>query len=57
MENIVENLNKKFNNKYNYLKLLNVLYDRMAHLATITFLYPCTMDEVLAEDKEEVEQL
>lgn len=56
MENIVENLNKKFNNKYNYLKLLNVLYDRMAHLATITFLYPCTMDEVPAEDKEEVEQ-
>ena len=56
MENIVECLNKKFNNKYNYLKLLNVLYDRNARLATITFLYPCTMDEVPIEDKEEVEK-
>lgn len=54
MESILEKLNKNFNNKYSYLKLLNVIYDREAHLATISLLYPCTIDEISIEDKTEV---
>lgn len=56
MENILESLNKKFNNKYNYLKLLNVIFDRSIHLVTITFLYPCTINEMSVEDKKCVEE-
>lgn len=54
MENIVEILNKRFDNKYNYLKLLNVIYDRSAHLTTITFLYPITLSEFPTQSKEEI---
>lgn len=55
MKNVNEILRKKFGNKYDYLKLLNVCYDKVARLVTITFLYPCTMNEMPAEDKQEVE--
>lgn len=55
MEDIVEKINKKFDNKYNYLKLLNVIFDREIALTTITFLYPCTMEEIPVEDKEQIE--
>lgn len=55
MENFIEIINKKFNNKYKYLKLLNVIYDRSVRLVTMTFLYPCTMVEMPIEDKQAVE--
>ncbi len=52
--NTLEKLNKKFNNKYNYLKLLSVVYDMETLLCTITFLYPYQIDEISSEDREEV---
>ncbi len=47
-------LNKKFNNKYDYLKLLSVVYEEETLNCTITFLYPFTLDEITLEDKTEI---
>ncbi|MBQ8908891.1 MAG: ribonuclease H-like domain-containing protein [Clostridia bacterium] len=54
MINTIEKLNEKFNNKYDYLKLLNVVYDKDSLLCTITLLYPYQIEEITIEDKEEI---
>lgn len=54
MIDTLEKLNEKYNNKYNYLKLLNVVYDKDSLECTITLLYPYQTEEISAEDKEEI---
>lgn len=53
MIDIIENLNKKFDNKYKNLKLLNVMYDSFG--CTITFLFPYTIDEIDSQSRNEIE--
>ena len=54
MINTIEKINEKYNNKYNYLKLLNVVYDKDSLSCIITLLYPYQMEEIAMEDKEEI---
>ncbi len=54
MINTLEKLNEKFNNKYNFFKILSVVFDEEALLTTITFLYPYQIDEIPTEDREEI---
>lgn len=54
MIDTIEKLNERYNNKFNYLKLLNVVYDKDLSQCTITLLYPYQIDEISAEDREEV---
>lgn len=54
MIDTIEILNEKFNNKYNYLKILNVAYDMDTLLCVITLLYPYQIEEITAEDKNEI---
>lgn len=56
MVNIVEKINNQFNNKYNYLKLLNVIYDLDQNTCIITFLFPYTIKDISEEDKKEIEK-
>ena len=53
MVDIVELINKKYENKYKFLKLLNVVYD--VNECTITFLYPYTIDEIDKISRKEIE--
>ena len=55
MINILEKLNNKYQNKYDYLKLLNVVYDQEALTCTITLLYPYQQEEIAPEDKEVIQ--
>ena len=48
---LVEDINKRFDNKYNYLKLLSIVYDSSQKMCTITFLYPYKMEEIPDQDK------
>ncbi|MBE7073827.1 MAG: hypothetical protein E7379_01900 [Clostridiales bacterium] len=54
MIDVLQKLNQKFNNKFNYLKLLNVVYDKDSLLCTITLLYPYQMEEISFEDKDDI---
>lgn len=54
MINLIEKINEKYQNKYNYLKLYNVMYDKNLKECTITFLYPYLIDEISAENKNEI---
>ena len=54
MIDTIEKLNQKFNNKYNFLKLLSVSYDMDTMQCVITLLYPYQIDEISQEDKEEI---
>ncbi len=54
MIDLIEKLNYKFNNKYSYLKLLNVEYDKDISQCVITFLYPCTIKEISEESRNEI---
>lgn len=56
MKNLVEIINKHFNNKYNYLKLLDIIYDRENMLCQITFLYPYQIEKIEDEDRSEIEK-
>ena len=56
MESFLEIINKKFDNKYSYLKLLSIVYDINQKLCTITFLYPYKIEEIPQEDKEQLEK-
>ncbi len=51
MIDIIEEINKKFNNKFNYLKVLNIVYDYSQKACTITFLYPYKIIEISDTDK------
>ncbi len=54
MINLIEKINEKYQNKYNYLKLYNVMYDKNLKECTITFLYPYLIDEISVENKNEI---
>ena len=56
MKNLVEIINEHFNNKYNYLKLLDIIYDRENMLCQITFLYPYQIEKIEDEDRSEIEK-
>ena len=55
MKNLVEVINEHFDNKYTFLKLLDIIYDREIMLCQITFLYPFYMDKIEDESKVEIE--
>ena len=55
MLDLVERLNREFNNKYDYLKFLNVSYERSNSLCVVTFLYPCDMEEIPKEERSVIE--
>ncbi len=52
--NTLEKLNEKYNGKYNFLKLLSVVYDEELLLCTITFLYPYQIEDLPDGTREEV---
>ena len=52
--NTIEKLNERYQNKYDYLKLLNVVYDKETSICTMTFLYPYQIDGINQSDKEEI---
>ena len=52
--NTLEKLNVKFNGKYNYLKLLSVVYEEETKLCTITFLYPYQIEDLPNEIRTDV---
>ena len=54
MINLIEKINEKYQNKYNYLKLYNVMYDKNLKECTITFLYPYLIDEISVENKNKI---
>ena len=54
MKDFIEELNLKYGNKYNFLKLLSVVYDEKASICTITFLYPENIQTIPIENKEEI---
>lgn len=54
MTNTPELLNKKFENKYDYLKLLSVVYNPDISLCTITLLYPFDVNEIPPDEKMEI---
>ncbi len=57
MIDIVEKLNSKFDDKFNYLKLLNsIVLNENNKCCTITFLYPITIEEISKEDKALITQ-
>lgn len=55
MEILEQEINRKFNNKYSYLKLLEVEYDKTNKSCLITFLFPFTHDEPNIDEKKELE--
>lgn len=56
MLDLVERLNREYDNKYNYLKFLNVSYERYNSLCVVTFLYPCDIDSISSEDHKVIEE-
>lgn len=56
MIDLTENINKHFNDKFNYLKLLSIVYDYNKKMCTITFLYPYKIEEMLEQDKAEIDE-
>ena len=54
MVNIKELLQRKFEKKFDFLKLLSVVYDIDIKTCTITFLYPLTINEISDDDKHEI---
>lgn len=56
MEKLLDKLNKKFDNKYNFLKIYEVTYDKRTLECVVTFLYPHEISEILAEDRKEIEK-
>lgn len=55
MDILTENLKKIYGDKYDYLKLYDVIYDETNGQCIVTFLYPMTMKEVDDNAREEIE--
>ena len=45
---------KKFGNKYDFLKLLEIVYDKQKHTCTISFLYPETETALTKDIKQQI---
>lgn len=54
MDAITKELNKYFSNKYDFLKLLEVVYDKRNFCCTLTFLYPETKSEIDEQSRSEI---
>lgn len=54
MEQLTYAINKKFDNKYPYLKLYELVYDKGLKICSVTFLFPYNMDEPSKEEREEL---
>lgn len=54
METLTKELNKHFSNKYDFLKLLEVVYDKSNFCCTLTFLYPETHNEIDQQSRNEI---
>lgn len=54
MEQITYAINKKFQNKYSYLKLYEIVYDKGLKICSVTFLFPYDIEEPSKEDREEI---
>ncbi len=52
MVDTLEKLNEKYDKKFNFLKILSVVFDEEALQTTITFLYPYKIEEISKEDRE-----
>ena len=56
MNEILQKLNKVFNDKYNFLKIYEVIYDKNSNLCTFTFLFPLSQNDMTAEDRKNIEK-
>ena len=56
MNEILNKLNRAFNDKYYFLKIYNVIYDKSANMCTFTFLFPCNVAEIESEDRHNIEK-
>lgn len=54
MERICSLLSKKFNDKFSYLKPLEVVYNTNENVCTISFLYPENISTLTNKEKEEI---
>lgn len=55
MDEFMRALSKKFGDKYSYLKLYEVVYDKRSQVCTFTFLYPHTISDMESESRKELE--
>ena len=49
-------LNKQFNNKYNFLKPFEIEYDKTQSLCIVTFLYPYDVEDITNQQHVEIEK-
>ena len=54
MEILTQKINEKFNNKYIYLKLYEVVFNKEKEFVDITFLYPEKIKEISESSKKEI---
>lgn len=54
MIDLTKEINKNFNNKYDFLRLLEVNYDKSQFCCTIIFLFPQTVTEITDDMREEI---
>lgn len=55
MNEILQKLNKRFDEKYDFLKLYEVLFDKNSNLCTFTFLFPFSHQDLEAQERKEIE--
>ena len=55
MNKLIELLNKKCSNKFNFLKLYEVTYDYSNLECVVTFLYPHSIPEICEEDRKTID--
>ena len=56
MDILSENIKKIYGDKYDYLKLYDIIYDEGNGQCIVTFLYPMTMREVDDLARKEIEE-
>ena len=56
MDLLFDFLRKKFGDKYNYLKLYDVVLDKNGSECFVTFLYPMSMAGIDDETRKELEE-
>lgn len=52
---LIEKINKRFDNKYSYLKLFDMVYDVNSFVCTVSFLYPYKITDIGSEERSELE--
>ena len=54
MENLLEKLNKRYENRYSFLKIYEVVYDKSNFECVITFLYPYEINDISNLERKEI---